>query len=398
MRKIIAALFAAMVTVVGLSVPAHADTNTVTVREGDVNLSETRATGHNEFLRQGVRIWTESNTSTDKAAGYYPVNVPLDDIDSASQDWVGSEPQVSVQMVVDLGYGDDGGQPDGVPDGILVWEPVYGGNDLWLSNGSTQEFKALAEQAGLVGGGSGSNWHGTFAQWQDAVPNNTMVVNGGWSLGSGVKGAGILVSQTIGDTTYEFTSDAAPNNKPVADFEFVVGNAPMSAAFDGSASADSDGSIQSYEWDFGDGSTFGPSSSPIARHKFDTAGRQKVTLTVTDDRGATDKSVQRVYVKSAKQVARPKAHATVTQVHKSVRVKVTATQPKGTVATPKGAYYRVMKVNPRTHKQYRVAKGRVFAGDRDIHKVRFPKAKKQFRVKIISYGKVVGSGWYVPNK
>ena len=44
-----------------------------------VDLSETRATGHNEFRTDGsgVRVWTEGNTSTDKAAGYFDVNKPL---------------------------------------------------------------------------------------------------------------------------------------------------------------------------------------------------------------------------------------------------------------------------------------------------------------------------------
>jgi hypothetical protein len=55
-------------------------------------------------------------------------------------------------------------------------------------------------------------------------------------------------------------------------------------AFDGSASSDPDGSIASYEWDFGDGSHgTGPTPSHIYAH----AGSYSATLTVTDDRGKT---------------------------------------------------------------------------------------------------------------
>ncbi|MFC4335553.1 S8 family serine peptidase [Salininema proteolyticum] len=55
-------------------------------------------------------------------------------------------------------------------------------------------------------------------------------------------------------------------------------------SFDGSASSDADGSIVSYEWDFGDGNT-GTGASTY--HFYSSAGTYEVTLTVTDDQGAT---------------------------------------------------------------------------------------------------------------
>jgi PKD repeat protein len=54
--------------------------------------------------------------------------------------------------------------------------------------------------------------------------------------------------------------------------------------FDATGSADPDGSIVSYVWNFGDGGTGNGSS---VRHRFTTQGVRTVTLTVTDDRGAT---------------------------------------------------------------------------------------------------------------
>jgi PKD domain len=54
--------------------------------------------------------------------------------------------------------------------------------------------------------------------------------------------------------------------------------------FDGSNSSDSDGSIVSYDWDFGDGAT-GTGVSPS--HTYATGGTYIVWLTVTDDGGAT---------------------------------------------------------------------------------------------------------------
>ncbi|UCF07367.1 MAG: PKD domain-containing protein [Thermoplasmata archaeon] len=56
------------------------------------------------------------------------------------------------------------------------------------------------------------------------------------------------------------------------------------AKFDGSASYDLDGCIVSYEWDFGDGNT---ASGVSPTHIYDAPGRYTVTLTVTDDDGAS---------------------------------------------------------------------------------------------------------------
>lgn len=50
--------------------------------------------------------------------------------------------------------------------------------------------------------------------------------------------------------------------------------------FDGTASTDPDGTIVSYEWDFGDGET---GSGPTPSHTYSLPGPYTATLTVTDD-------------------------------------------------------------------------------------------------------------------
>ena len=60
----------------------------------------------------------------------------------------------------------------------------------------------------------------------------------------------------------------------------------MTVALDGSASGDTDGTISTYAWAFGDGQTAtGP--SPTASHTYAAGGDYTVTLTVTDDDGST---------------------------------------------------------------------------------------------------------------
>jgi PKD repeat protein len=65
---------------------------------------------------------------------------------------------------------------------------------------------------------------------------------------------------------------------------------------DGSGSNDPDGQVSSYAWDFGDGST---GTGATASHTYATAGSYQVTLTVTDDRGGTDKITKAVTVAPA---------------------------------------------------------------------------------------------------
>ena len=75
----------------------------------------------------------------------------------------------------------------------------------------------------------------------------------------------------------------APNVLPTA--SFTSSTADLTASFDASASSDSDGTIATYAWDFGDGHT---GTGVTASHEYESAGTYEVTLTVTDDRGGVD--------------------------------------------------------------------------------------------------------------
>jgi leucyl aminopeptidase len=87
------------------------------------------------------------------------------------------------------------------------------------------------------------------------------------------------------------TSSAGPTNAPpVANFRSRV--VRRIAAFT-DRSADSDGSIVSRHWDFGDGKS---STATSPTHVYAANGTYGVTLTVTDDDGATDSKTVQVTV------------------------------------------------------------------------------------------------------
>jgi endonuclease YncB( thermonuclease family) len=66
--------------------------------------------------------------------------------------------------------------------------------------------------------------------------------------------------------------------------------------FDGTASVDADGTIERYQWAFGDGTT---ASGATPTHAYDAAGSYDATLTVTDDDGATATDAVAITVEDA---------------------------------------------------------------------------------------------------
>jgi PKD repeat protein len=92
---------------------------------------------------------------------------------------------------------------------------------------------------------------------------------------------GVLAASTVLEH-YQAATGTLPNQPPTAAFGSTVAN--LTAAFDGTASSDADGAIAAYAWDFGDGAT---GTGATTTHTYAAAGTYQVTLTVTDDDGAT---------------------------------------------------------------------------------------------------------------
>lgn len=166
-----------------------------------IDTSQTRSTGHVDLEGSALHIWTQGATSTDKAAGYVATHTPLTGVGSPSLDYtnsVGTEP--GYQLVVDF-------DNDGLSDGILVGETAYAGR-WWLSSPSTSTF----DWTGAPVDGTEYPHSAQLSAWTTAYPH-AEVTAFGFSLGSSVKGDGLLNAITFAGTRYTFAADVVLTSK-----------------------------------------------------------------------------------------------------------------------------------------------------------------------------------------
>ena len=149
--------------------------------------------------------------------------------------------------------------------------------------------------------GGNITWSGTKGMFLDGT--NLYVVSstdGSLSRISFVNGAPtgtstVVNSKATGGIDWRgralFLASVLPNVAPTA--SFTPSCSGVSCTFDSSASADSDGTIASYSWDFGDGEGSGEASPT---HDYLASGTYTVSLTITDDQDAIGTYSQQVTI------------------------------------------------------------------------------------------------------
>ncbi len=139
-----------------------------------------------------------------------------------------------------------------------------------------------------------------------STANNATITSHAWSFGDGSSATGASTAHTFASagtfsttltvtdsngltatasTPVVVTAPVSTNNAPTAAISAtpVSGTVPLTVTFNGGGSTDSDGSISSFVWNFGDGSS---ATGPTATHTYTTAASFTATLQVTDNQGA----------------------------------------------------------------------------------------------------------------
>lgn len=174
------------------------------------------------------------------------------------------------------GRGDDGPALSSAldsPRGIALV-----GDELYVADSENHRVRRVDLGDGRVttlAGGATSGYAGDGGDASDALLFQPR--------GLTVTAAGELVIADTFNSALRVITPAAPNQAPTA--SFTADCAGLACTFDGSGSADADGSVAGWSWDFGNGDVTTDAGSTT--YTFAKSGMHTVTLTVTDEHGAT---------------------------------------------------------------------------------------------------------------
>jgi PKD repeat protein len=193
--------------------------------------------------------------------------------------------------VATLTVGDDAGNSRAVSHVVTIaGRPPTAAFAVDTANPST------TQPVGFDGSGS-SDPDGTIAAYK-------------WDFGDGVEGSGshpthsyaragsyevtLVVQDNEGETASATKTVDISDAPPSASFSVAASaTAGHAVAFDGAASADPDGGIVHYKWDFGDGAG---GEGVAVQHTYARSGSYQVTLTVVDDGGLSTSTQRSVSV------------------------------------------------------------------------------------------------------
>jgi len=283
------------------------------------------------FMTEGLKAVTltvaDDDGATDTETKMITVTMPADDPPTAAFTWIANE------LVVDF---DASGSDDDY--GIDSWDWEFGDGSTGSGEMTTHTYAKdgtykvnltvtdTASQTGSVSHdvsvASKKNPIADFsvsADWLDVTVDATAsrdpdgsVVAWAWDFGDTTTGAGEITTHSYamadtytitltvtdddgltGSLSKDVTVEEEPNLPPVAAFTASADGNRL-GTFDGSASYDPDGTVQAWAWNFGDTTT---GTGKTTTHLYAADGTYDVTLTVTDNEGATASLTKQLVVK-----------------------------------------------------------------------------------------------------
>ncbi|WP_431030830.1 PKD domain-containing protein [Plantibacter sp. RU18] len=226
------------------------------------------------------------------------------------------------------------------PDGKLNFG-VYTGNTIIVSSSAAYNDNAwhhvVAEQSSsgmqlyvdgaLVGSGTETNAQDYSGYWR--IGGDSTWGGDNWFRGSMDEVAVYPRTLTAAQVSEHFSLGSIGRVNVVPTAAFTATPNGLSAAFDASTSSDSDGTIASYAWDFGDNTS---GSGATATHTYSAAGSYTVKLTVTDDLGATATRSEQLTVVAPNVLPTAIFSAVIANLTLSVDAS-SSTDPDGTIAS-----------------------------------------------------------------
>ncbi|NNE34211.1 MAG: PKD domain-containing protein, partial [Rhodothermales bacterium] len=168
--------------------------------------------------------------------------------------------------------------PEGLCAGVKVWDGTNTAVTVWGDDSITSTKDGFA-------GGDSLYIH----VWDSRTDVEFFPLNADFDVvydgAAPFRSSPTYQSDALYNLTRLLVAEKDENRPPVASFTATPASSsdPFQMSFDGSASADVDGTVRNYLWNFGDGST---ASGPSVSHTYSTAGNYTASLSVTDDDGA----------------------------------------------------------------------------------------------------------------
>ena len=233
-------------------------------------------------------------------------------LDGAS---VGTNPQTDAQVYTgywrvggDTNWGDGGAYFNGTLDEVAIYPSVLTADQVranyQLVKAPPPNVNPTAAFTSTTSGGT-ANFDASTSSDDDGT-----VTGYAWNFGDGSTGSGVTTQHVYSaggtytvtltvtdnqggtDTVSHTVTAVLSNQAPIASISATASG--LAVALDGSASHDPDGTITAYSWNFGDGSVGSTEAKP--QHQYATDGTYVVSLTVTDNAGATGSATKSVTV------------------------------------------------------------------------------------------------------